>query len=153
MKRRTFVLAASAAMASLSTLRLHATSARAPMSPVLTKLVEQFAAGAAIVEGRVKFDVAPLVDNGNSVPIEVTVDSPMTADSFVTSIAVFNEKNPQHDGAIFTLTQSSGRARIATRIRLAISQQLVAVAKMNDGRCFTHTVDVLVTLASCLEDD
>jgi sulfur-oxidizing protein SoxY len=92
------------------------------------------------------------VENGNSVPIEVTVESPMTRESHVVGIAVFNEKNPQNDVAQFTLSPLSGRARVATRIRLATTQQLVAVAKMNDGSCWTHTVDVLVTVASCTEE-
>ena len=103
-------------------------------------------------EGRVKFDIAPLVDNGNSVPVEITVDSPMTLAQHVVGIALFNEKNPQNQVAEFTLSPFAGRARVATRIRLALSQQLVAVAKMNDGSCWMHTVEVLVTIASCIEE-
>ncbi len=119
---------------------------------VLTTLVNQYAAGGTVREGRVKFDIAPLVDNGNTVPVEISVDSPMTRDQHVVGIAVFNEKNPQNDVAQFTLTPLSGRARVATRMRLAVTQQLVAVAKMNDGSCWTHTVDVLVTVSSCIEE-
>ena len=99
-----------------------------------------------------KFDITPLVENGNSVPVEVTVDSPMTTAQHVTGIAIFNEKNPQNDVAVFELTPLCGRARVATRIRLATSQQLIAVAKMNDGSCWTHTVEVIVTTASCVEE-
>ena len=121
-------------------------------SSVLADLVKQYAAGAAVREGRVKFDIAPLVDNGNSVPVEVTVESPMSAAQHVVGIVLFNEKNPQNDVAQFTLSTLSGRAHVATRIRLAVTQQLVAVAKMNDGSCWTHTVEVLVTIASCIEE-
>ena len=121
-------------------------------SDVLTSLVTAYAAGGSVREGRVKFDIAPLVDNGNSVPVEVTVESPMTQAQHVVGIALFNEKNPQNQIAEFTLSPLAGRARVATRIRLALSQQLVAVAKMNDGSCWTHTVDVLVTIASCIEE-
>ena len=121
-------------------------------SDVLTPLVNAYAAGGAVREGRVKFDIAPLVDNGNSVPIEITVDSPMTQVQHVVGIALFNEKNPQNQVAEFALSALTGRARVATRIRLALSQQLVAVAKMNDGSCWTHTVEVLVTIASCIEE-
>ncbi len=118
----------------------------------LDTLVRAYVGKATPTEGRVKLDVAPLVDNGNSVPVEITVQSPMTATDHVIGIALFNEKNPQHNVAEFTLNHRTGRARVATRIRLSTSQKLVAVAKMNDGRCFTHTVDVLVTLAACIEE-
>jgi len=67
------------------------------------------------------------------------------------AIAIFNESNPQRDVANFFLGPRAGRAAISTRIRLATSQQLVAVAKMSDGSCWSHTVDVLVTLAACVE--
>ena len=148
MKRRAFI-ATSAALAATVMLR---PAAAMTQSSVLTPLVIQFAAGGTVREGRVKFDIAPLVDNGNSVPIEISVDSPMTQAQHVVTIAVFNEKNPQNDVVQFTLTPLSGRARVATRMRLAVTQQLVAVAKMNDGSCWTHTVDVLVTIASCIEE-
>ena len=148
MKRRTFI-ATSAALVATVIVR---PAAALTQSEVLAPLVKAYAAGGTIREGRVKFDIAPLVDNGNSVPIEVTVDSPMTQAQHVVGIAVFNEKNPQSDVAQFTLTPLSGHARVATRMRLAVTQQLVAVAKMNDGNCWTHTVEVLVTIASCIEE-
>ncbi len=119
---------------------------------VLAALVKTYAGGATLREGRVKLNVAPLVDNGNSVPIEVVVNSPMTQADHVVGMAVFNEKNPQHDVALFVLGPQSGRARVSTRIRLATTQKLVAVAKMQDGSCWTHTVEVIVTLAACIED-
>ena len=148
MKRRTFIASSAAVMATVVVRPVPALAQRS----VLTTLVNQYAAGGAVREGRVKFDIAPLVDNGNTVPIEITVDSPMTQAQHVVGIAVFNEKNPQNDVAQFTLTPLSGRARVATRMRLAVTQQLVAVAKMNDGSCWTHTVDVLVTVSSCIEE-
>ncbi len=119
---------------------------------VLAALVKTYAAGGVVREGRVKFNIAALVDNGNSVPVEVTVESPMTADDHVTGIAIFNEKNPQHEVAELTLNHRAGRAHVATRIRLATTQKLVAVAKMRDGTCWTQTVDVVVTLAACGEE-
>lgn len=118
----------------------------------LNALVKAYAGDATPHEGRVKLDIAKLVDNGNSVPVVVSVDSPMTADDHVTGIALFNEKNPQHEVAEFTLGPHNGRARVSTRIRLAMGQKLVAVAKMRDGSCWTHTVEVIVTLAACLDE-
>ena len=113
--------------------------------------IADYASGAPVKPGKVKFDIPPLVENGNGVPITVSVDSPMTAAEHVTGIAVFNERNPQRDVVRFTLGPRAGRAVVSTRIRLATSQQLVAVARMSDGSYWSHSVDVLVTLAACLE--
>ena len=92
-----------------------------------------------------------MVENGNVVPITVLVDSPMTAASHVKAIAVFNEKNQQHEVVKFTLGPRYGKAGVSTRIRLATTQKLVAVAQMSDGTFWSHTVDVIVTLAACIE--
>ena len=119
----------------------------------LATAVASYAGGATVTPGKVKLDIAELVDNGNVVPITVTVDSPMTAGNHVKAIAVFNEKNPQRDVAKFTLGPRYGKAQISTRIRLATTQKLVAVAQMNDGSFWSHTVDVIVTLAACIEGD
>ncbi len=119
----------------------------------LAAAVAAYAQSAPVRAGKVKLDIAELVDNGNVVPITVTVDSPMTAADHVKSIAVFNEKNPQRDVARFTLGPRSGKASVTTRIRLATSQQLVAVALMSDGSYWSHTVNVIVTLAACIEGD
>jgi sulfur-oxidizing protein SoxY len=148
MKRRTFFIGSAGLMMSIMVRPVAALT----QSDVLTPLVNAYAAGGVVREGRVKFDIAPLVDNGNSVPIEITVESPMTQAQHVVGVALFNEKNPQNQVAEFVLSPLSGRARVATRIRLALSQQLVAVARMNDGSCWTHTVEVLVTIASCIEE-
>ena len=117
----------------------------------LAAAIKNFAAGAPVRAGRVTLDVAPLVENGNAVPITVSVQSPMNAADHVKAIAIFNERNPQRDVAVFRLGPRAGRATVSTRIRLATSQQLVAVAQMSDGSCWTHTVDVIVTLAACVE--
>lgn len=124
-----------------------------PADPVhdLEAAVRGFAAGAPVRQGRVTLDIAPLVDNGNTVPVSVRVDSPMTEQDHVQAIAVFNERNPQREVASFTLTPRCGRARVDTRIRLATSQKLVAVARLSDGSVWSHTVDVVVTLAACIE--
>jgi sulfur-oxidizing protein SoxY len=113
----------------------------------------QWTGGATVRPGKVKLDVARLVDNGNTVPITVTVDSPMTATNHVLAIAVFNERNPLPDVARFTLGPRAGKAMVATRIRLATSQNLLAVARLSDGSYWSHQVDVVVTLAACIEGD
>ncbi|MEO8153146.1 MAG: SoxY-related AACIE arm protein [Rhizobacter sp.] len=113
--------------------------------------IRGYANGAPVRTGRVKLDVSPIVENGNAVPITVSVESAMTADDHVTGIAVFNDRNPERNMVKFVLGPRSGRAVVSTRIRLATSQQLAAVARMSDGSCWLHTVDVLVTLSACLE--
>jgi sulfur-oxidizing protein SoxY len=120
-------------------------------APELAAAISAYAAGAVVREGRVRLDVAPLVDNGNVVPVTVSVDSPMSAADHVTGIALFNERNPQRDVARFELGPRAGRATVSTRIRLATSQQLVALARMSDGSCWSQHVDVIVTLAACIE--
>ena len=106
---------------------------------------------APIRPGKVKLDLPPLVENGNSVPLTVTVDHPVTPESFVKTIAIFNEKNPQPNVATFHLGPRAGVARVATRIRLADSQKLVAVAELSDGTFWSGSADVIVTLAACVE--
>jgi sulfur-oxidizing protein SoxY len=121
------------------------------LSEELAGALRGFTGGAPAKQGRVHLDIAPLVENGNTVPITVSVQSPMTAADHVQAIAVFNEKNPQREVVSCKLTPASGKAVVSTRIRLATTQQLVAVAKMSDGSYWTHTVDVIVTLAACIE--
>ena len=99
------------------------------------------------------FDIAKLLDNGNAVPVTIRVDRPMTPQHYVTGIALFNERNPETDIARFTLTPRSGKAQVSTRIRLATSQRLAAVARMSDGSCWQQTVDVVVALAACIEGE
>ena len=109
--------------------------------------------GTAVVRtGKLKLDIPPLVENGNTVPMTVSVSSPMTADDHVKSIHVFNEKNPQPNIGNFYLGPQAGRAQISTRIRLADTQKIVAVAKLSDGSFWSATVEVVVTLAACTEE-
>ncbi len=109
--------------------------------------------GAALVKaGKVKLDIPPLVENGNTVPMTVSVASPMTADDHVKSIHVFNEKNPQPNIGNFYLGPRAGRAQVSTRIRLADSQKIVAVARLSDDSFWQASIDVVVTLAACTEE-
>ena len=108
--------------------------------------------GATVQTGKVKLDIPPLVENGNSVPMTVSVTSPMTATDYVKSIHVFNEKNPQPNLGNFYLGPRAGRAQVATRVRLADSQKIIAIAKLSDGSFWSTTADVVVTLAACTEE-
>ena len=147
LRRRTLVLAGGATLA-LGVRPAHA----ATLAPALVQAVQAWAGAAASPQtGRVRLEIAPLVENGNAVPIVVKVESPMTATDHVREIAVFTEKNPQLDVVRFHVGPGNGRAEVATRIRLATSQNVVALARMGDGSVWQHAVAVLVTLAACIE--
>ena len=120
--------------------------------PSLDEAINSFTGGASVRDGRVKFEISPLVENGNAVPVSVEVEIPMTAADHVKRIALFNERNPQADVVVFHLGPRSGRARVATRIRLAASQTVVALAETSDGAFWSARAKVIVTLAACIED-
>jgi sulfur-oxidizing protein SoxY len=120
-------------------------------SPELRAALARFSGPAVPVEGGVQVDIPELVENGNAVPVTVQVDSPMSAADHVVAIALFTGRNPLPEVAEFRLGPANGVARVSTRIRLATSQKVVAAARMADGRVRTRHVDVLVTLAACVE--
>jgi sulfur-oxidizing protein SoxY len=114
--------------------------------------IRQVIGEAKVQKGKVTLDLPPLVENGNSVPMTVTVASPMTAENRVKAIHVFNEKNPQANVVSMQLGPRAGKASVSTRIRLADTQKITAIAEMSDGTYWSDTQEVVVTLAACLED-
>ena len=118
----------------------------------MTSAIRTIAGEASVRTGKVKLEVPPLVENGNTVPMTVSVSNPMTPADHVVSIHVFNEKNPQPNMGNFYLGPRAGRAQISTRIRLADSQKIVAIAKLSDGSFWSATADVVVTLAACTDE-
>ncbi len=102
--------------------------------------------------GKVKLDIPPLVENGNTVPMTVSVAHPMAPEDHVKSIHIFNEKNPQPNIGNFYFGPQAGRAQVSTRVRLADSQKIIAIAKLSDGTFWSASVDVIVTLAACTEE-
>ena len=108
--------------------------------------------GAPVTKGRLKLDVPPLVDNGNTVALSVAVDSPMTEADHVKAIHIFSERNPEPVIMNFNLGPRSGRASVATRVRLADTQTLIAIAQMSDGTFWSGSAPTVVTIAACLED-
>jgi sulfur-oxidizing protein SoxY len=107
---------------------------------------------APVKKGKVKLDLPPLVENGNSVSCTVSVESPMTAADYVKAIHIFNEKNPQPNVISVRLGPRAGRASFSTRIRLADSQTVTAIAELSDGSFWSDDIDVIVTLAACIEE-
>jgi sulfur-oxidizing protein SoxY len=102
--------------------------------------------------GKVRLDIPPLVENGNTVPCTVTVESPMTAADHVKAIHIFAEKNPQPYVIGAALGPRAGRASVSTRIRLRDTQDVLAVAELSDGSFWSDRVNVIVTIGACLED-
>jgi sulfur-oxidizing protein SoxY len=119
---------------------------------MLASAIRNVVGEAEVRTGKVKLDVPPLVENGNTVPMTVSVSNPMTPDDYVRSIHVFNEKNPQPNIGNFYLGPRAGRAQVSTRIRLADSQKIVAIVRLSDGSFWSASVDVVVTLAACTEE-
>ena len=119
---------------------------------MLASAIRNVAGSAAVKTGKVKLDIPPLVENGNTVPMTVSVAHPMAPEDHVKSIHVFNEKNPQPNIGNFYFGPQAGRAQVSTRIRLADSQKIVAIAKLSDGTFWSASVEVVVTLAACTEE-
>lgn len=108
--------------------------------------------GAPVKTGKIKLELPPLVENGNAVAMTVRVDSPMTAQDHVKAIHVFTEKNPQPNVISIKLGPRAGKAEVQTRIRLADTQQVVALCELSGGSFWSDHVDVILTLSACLED-
>ena len=118
----------------------------------LAAVIKDVTGGAPLREGKVTLDIPPLVENGNAVPLTVRVESPMTDEDHVKAIHVFNEKNPQPHVFNAWLSPANGRAAVATRIKLADTQKVIAVAETSKGEFLTASAEVIVTLAACIED-
>lgn len=118
------------------------------MPAVIARLVGT----AKVNQGRVKVGLPPLVENGHLVPLTVRVESPMTETDHVKAIHVFTDKNPLPEVISFYLGPRAGRASLSTRVRLADSENVVAIAQMSDGSFWSETVHVVVTTAACLEE-
>ena len=143
------ILLATAGIALVSVLPVReARATAASMQAAIKKLVGD----KPLRKGKVTLEVPPIVENGNTVSLDVSVESPMTVEDYVKSIHVFNEKNPQPNVISARLGPRAGQAKVSTRIRLADSQVVMAIAEMSDGTFWSDEVEVIVTIAACLED-
>jgi sulfur-oxidizing protein SoxY len=111
--------------------------------------IAKFTAGKTAEQGKISIELPEIAENGNTVPLSVSVDAPMTADNYVSEIMVVSEGNPNPGVATFQLTPMSGKAQVATRIRLAATQNIVVVAKTSTGQFFTGQKLVKVTIGGC----
>lgn len=143
-RRQAFVLAAGAAAALTGVLPTPASAANDA-----EEIIKKFTGGKAPAAGKVKLDVPEIAENGNTVPMTVSVDSPMTDESHVSSVLIVADGNPRAGVATFHFTPAGGVCEANTRIRLASTQNVVAVAKMNDGSFFIEKKQVKVTIGGC----
>ena len=126
----------------------------ASSSPALAKndaeeAIKKFTGGKTPVQGKIKLDLPEIAENGNTVPMTVTVESPMTEQSHVTDVLIVADENPRSGVVTFHFSPASGVAEANTRIRLAATQDVIAVAKMNDGSVFMMSKQVKVTIGGC----
>ena len=148
-RRDTLILGGLAAAGAAS---LGSVPAAASTPGQMERAIRQVIGEAEVRKGKVTLDLPPLVENGNTVPLTVIVDSPMTKADHVKAIHVFNEKNPQPNVVSMQLGPRAGKAHVSTRVRLAGTQTLTAIAEMSDGTYWSDSQEVIVTLAACLED-
>ncbi len=147
--RREFLVAAAAGLglgAVITVVPAHATPQE--MKDAIRKVV----GSATVTKGRIKLELPPLSENGNTVPLTVSVESAMTPAEHVRAIHVFTELNPQPEVVTFRLGPRAGRASVSTRIRLANTQTVTAIGQLSDGSFWSASAAVVVTLAACLED-
>jgi sulfur-oxidizing protein SoxY len=111
--------------------------------------IKKFTGGKTPVEGKVKLDLPEIAENGNTVPMTVSVESPMTEQSYVTEVLIVANENPRSGVATFHFSPASGVAEANIRIRLAATHDVTAVAKMNDGSVFMTSKQVKVTIGGC----
>ena len=144
MKRRHFLVGAAGALV----LPGAALAQADPLDPLVRAVTQD----APVRKGKVTLVLPQLADNGNSVPIRITVDSPMTAADHVQSIHLYSERNPVPNMANFYLGPRTGKAEINSRVRLAGSQRVTAVAKLSDGSFWYDAAPIVVTLSACLDE-
>lgn len=146
-RREALLLAAGATMVAAGGVVLKSGTANADQKMVdeaVMKLV-----GKTPAEGKITLDLPQIAENGNTVPVGFTVESPMTADNYVKAVHLFADGNPAPDVASMYFTPMSGKASAATRMRLAGTQNVVAVAEMSDGSVFRFQQEVKVTIGGC----
>ena len=144
-RRQTLALGAGA----MTVAMLGASSVPALANNDAEETIKKFTGGKTAVQGKIKLDLPEIAENGNTVPMTVTVESPMSEQSHVTEVLVLADGNPNAGVATFHFSPASGVAEANTRIRLATTQNIIAVAKMNDGSFVTASKQVKVTIGGC----
>ncbi len=145
-RRQVLGLTAGAAVLVISGIKIDPASAAADETK---KRVMEFTGGKEPGSGKITLKTPEIAENGNTVPISVSVESAMSGDDLVESVMILAEGNPRPDVATFHFTELSGEASATTRMRLAKTQNVIAVAKMKDGSFYSDTRQVKVTIGGC----
>ncbi len=143
--RRGFLSAGGTLLALLTPLRALADERIEATKKAISKILGEREAAS----GPIKLTTPAIAENGNTVPISVEVESPFTADDYVKAVHIFAEQNPVPEVVSFHYTAASGKAKNSTRIRLAQTQRVIAIAEMSDGRVFETANEVKVTIGGC----
>jgi sulfur-oxidizing protein SoxY len=146
-RRRFITMLAGLAAGPLVRIR-KARGATASLEPIIKKVT----GGVELREGRVRLEIPLLADNGHSVPLKLSVESPMTAADHVRSVTLLSERNPRPVMATFHLGPKAGRAEVTTRVRLNGTQRVLAVAQLSDGSYWSGSAEVVVTESACLDE-
>jgi len=144
--RRQFVIASSAGAAAI----IAGFSSTANATPEMaTEWIKKLTKGAKATEGKIKVNLPEIAENGNTVPVKVSVESPMTADNYVKAVHLIAEGNPGPEVCSFYFTPMSGKANAAARVRLARTQNVIGIAEMSDGKIYMSKTQVKVTIGGC----
>jgi len=146
--RRQLLISAGAGGSAIATMALIPHSAFAD-AELVAESMKGLIGDVAPSEGRIELDLPQIAENGNTVPIMISIDSPMTAEDYVKAVHVFADGNPRPDVASFFFTPACGEATCSTRIRLAKTQNIIAVAEMSNGEVYMAKSEVKVTIGGC----
>jgi sulfur-oxidizing protein SoxY len=147
--RREFVLGAAAAAAVATLLADARRAAAQEKAPTFEEALKKLIGAAKPEEGKVSLELPEIAENGNTVPFTVSVESPMTDKEYVKAVHVLSTGNPQPAVASFRFTPDSGKASVASRMRLAKTQDVVSIAELSDGRFLIGKRNVKVTIGGC----
>ncbi|MGI9514455.1 MAG: thiosulfate oxidation carrier protein SoxY [Anderseniella sp.] len=145
-RRQVLGLTAGAAVLAVSGIKVNPASAATEETK---KKIMEFTGGKEPASGKISLKTPEIAENGNTVPVSVSVESAMSGDDLVQSVIILADGNPRPDVATFHFTELSGEASATTRMRLAKTQNVIAVAKMKDGSVYSDTKQVKVTIGGC----
>jgi sulfur-oxidizing protein SoxY len=113
------------------------------------QLIDKLVGGKKPQPGKVKLRIPEIAENGNTVPMTVTVESPMTAQNYVKAVHIVTDGNPRPEVASFFFSPANGKAEVSTRIRLAQTMHVIAYAEMSDGSVWSDRAEAKVTIGGC----
>lgn len=144
--RREFVLGGAAVITAAT---LAVGDAMAQSAQTWEEVLKNILGDAKATEGKLTMDLPEIAENGNTVPFTIAVESPMTDKDYVKAVHVISTGNPQPGVATFRFTPQSGKAAAASRMRLAKTQDVIALAELSDGKFLQAKRAVKVTIGGC----